>query len=99
VDAIAGAKFVGSGASKIGVNGDDARNAHSVAHCIQDLRCAAPWDGPSTGRVPLRGDGKWSDAGLDTGSVMQCGLLFSRLDVGKSGIGVVPTGPDERILH
>ena len=98
MDAVAGAKLVGGSSSKISVNGDGL-NAHSVALCIQNLRFAVPWDGPSTGRVPLRGDGMLSDTGLDAGSTMRCGLLSSHLDVGRSGIGVVPTGPDECVLH
>ena len=98
MDTIAGANFVGSGSSKIGVNSNDGLNTHSVACCIQDLRCAVPWDGPSTGRVPLRGDGKWSNAGLDAGSAMRCGLLSSHLDIRRNGIGVIPTGPDEHVL-
>ena len=81
MDAIAGAKFIGSGSSKIGVNGGDGLNARSVALCIQNLRFVVPWDGPSTGRVPLRGDGMFSDTGLEAGSATQCGLLSSHLDI------------------
>jgi len=50
---------------EISVNGGDGLNACSVSLCIQNLRFAVPWDSPSTGRVPLRGDGMLSDTGLE----------------------------------
>jgi len=36
--------------------------------------------------------------GLEAGSDRWCGLLPSRLEVGRGGIGVVPTSPDEQVL-
>ena len=98
MDAVAGANFVGGGSLKIGMNGGDGLSTHSVSLYNQDLGFEVPWDGPSTGRVPLRGDGMLSNAGLDAGSDKQCGLLSSCLDIRRSGIGVIPTGPDKHIL-
>ena len=96
---MAGAKLIGGGSSKISLKRGDGLSTHSISLYNQDLGFEVPWDGPSTGRVPLRGDGMLSDTGLDAGSDKQCGLPSSRLDVGQGGIGVVPTGPDERVLH
>ena len=40
----------------------------------------------------------FSTVGLEAGSDKWCGLPPYHLDVGRGGMGVVPTGPDERIL-
>ena len=52
----------------------------------------------STGGGPIICDCMLSTVGLGAGSDKWCGLPPSRLDVGRGGIGVVPTGPDECIL-
>ena len=50
------------------------------------------------GGGPIMHDCMLSTVGLEAGSDRWCGLLPSRLEVGRGGIGVVPTGPDERVL-
>jgi len=52
----------------------------------------------SIGGGPIVCDCMLSPVGLEAGSDRWCGLLPSRLEVGRGGMGVVPTGPDERVL-
>ena len=50
------------------------------------------------GGGPIVCDCMLSTVELEAGSGKWCGLPPSHLDVGRGGVGVVPTGPDEHVL-
>src|SRR5882672_2625922 len=95
---MAGAKLIGGGSSTIGMNGGDALSRQCASLNHQGLVLEVPSDCPSMVRVPIECDCMLSDAGLDAGSDKRCGLLSSLLDIGRGGIRVIPTGPDECVL-
>src|SRR5882672_3916837 len=98
VDTTAGAKLARGGSSRIGRNGGDALRSRWASICHPGLVVGVLPADSSTGGGPIVRDCKLSPVGLEAGSDRWCGLLPSCLEVGRGGIGVVPTGPDERVL-
>src|SRR5882672_9260169 len=98
VDTAAGAKLARGGSSRIGRNGGDALRSHWASLHHPGLVVGVLPADSSIGGRPIVRDCMLSPVGLEAGSDRWCGLLPSRLEVGRGGIGVVPTGPDERVL-
>src|SRR5467141_1087504 len=98
VDTAAGAKLAQGGSSRIGRNGGDAlRSRWASLHHPGLVVGVLPADSSMAGG-PIVRDCMFSTVGLEAGSDRWCGLLPSHLEVGRGGIGVVPTSPDERVL-
>src|SRR5882672_818816 len=98
VDTTAGAKLARGGSSKIGRNGGDALRSRWASLRHPGLVVGVLPAGSSIGGGPNVHDCMLSPVGLEAGSDRWCGLLPSRLEVSRGGIGVVPTSPDEQVL-